>query len=102
LKQNETCAFIHSAILDTGPVMPTVRKSTGENPGTARLLEYTLGCSNRIKERHRRRRLNRENSVIILTADHGSPLTSKTKTANRGTHGTAETSDVTIPWIAWG
>jgi predicted AlkP superfamily pyrophosphatase or phosphodiesterase len=41
-------------------------------------------------------------SVIILTADHGSHDTQDKNGKTVGTHGSAETSDVTIPWIAWG
>jgi predicted AlkP superfamily pyrophosphatase or phosphodiesterase len=41
-------------------------------------------------------------SVVILTADHGSH-DAKDKTGKMvGTHGSAETDDVKIPWIAWG
>jgi arylsulfatase A-like enzyme len=41
-------------------------------------------------------------SVIILTADHGSHDI-KDKTGKiAGTHGSAETADVKIPWVAWG
>ena len=43
-----------------------------------------------------------DSSVIILTADHGSHDT-KNKAGNTvGTHGSAETVDVLIPWVAWG
>jgi predicted AlkP superfamily pyrophosphatase or phosphodiesterase len=42
------------------------------------------------------------NSVIILTADHGSHDFKDKDGVTRGTHGSAETADVTIPWIAWG
>lgn len=42
------------------------------------------------------------NSVIILTADHGSHDIKNKDGKIVGTHGSAETSDVTIPWIAWG
>ena len=41
-------------------------------------------------------------SVIILTADHGSHDFKDKDGITRGTHGSADTSDVTIPWIAWG
>jgi predicted AlkP superfamily pyrophosphatase or phosphodiesterase len=41
-------------------------------------------------------------SVIILTADHGSHDFKDKDGITRGTHGSAETSDVTIPWVAWG
>ena len=43
-----------------------------------------------------------KNSVIILTADHGSHDTKNKEGKTVGTHGSAETADVTIPWIAWG
>lgn len=43
-----------------------------------------------------------DSSVIILTADHGSHDIKDKNGIIRGTHGAAETSDVTIPWIAWG
>jgi len=43
-----------------------------------------------------------KNSVIILTADHGSHDTKNKDGKTVGTHGSAETSDVTIPWVAWG
>lgn len=43
-----------------------------------------------------------KNSVIILTADHGSHDTKDKNGKTVGTHGSAEASDVTIPWIAWG
>lgn len=42
------------------------------------------------------------NSVIILTADHGSHDFKDKGGITRGTHGSAETADVIIPWIAWG
>lgn len=41
-------------------------------------------------------------SVIILTADHGSHDIKDKDGNTRGTHGSAETPDVTIPWVAWG
>lgn len=46
-------------------------------------------------------------SVIILTADHGGhnvPEMKDGKETGRklGTHGSPDTSDVVIPWIAWG
>jgi len=43
-----------------------------------------------------------DSSVIILTADHGSHDFKDKDGNTRGTHGSAETSDVTIPWVAWG
>jgi predicted AlkP superfamily pyrophosphatase or phosphodiesterase len=43
-----------------------------------------------------------ERSVIILTADHGSHDVKNKEGKTVGTHGSAETSDVTIPWVAWG
>ncbi|MES1180757.1 MAG: alkaline phosphatase family protein, partial [Verrucomicrobiota bacterium] len=43
-----------------------------------------------------------DSSVIILTADHGSHDTKNKEGKTVGTHGSAETSDVTIPWVAWG
>jgi len=43
-----------------------------------------------------------DSSVIILTADHGSHDTKDNNGKTVGTHGSAESSDVTIPWIAWG
>lgn len=43
-----------------------------------------------------------DQSVIILTADHGSH-DSKDKNGNTiGVHGDARPEDVTIPWIVWG
>ena len=42
------------------------------------------------------------NSVIILTADHGSHDVKNSNGKIAGTHGSAETSDVVIPWVAWG
>lgn len=42
------------------------------------------------------------NSVIILTADHGSHDIQNKEGKTVGTHGNAETSDVLIPWVAWG
>lgn len=42
------------------------------------------------------------NSVIILTADHGSHDMRGRGGKMVGTHGSAETSDVKIPWVAWG
>ncbi len=42
-----------------------------------------------------------DSSVIILTADHGShDILKNGKTV--ATHGTAESVDVKIPWVAWG
>jgi predicted AlkP superfamily pyrophosphatase or phosphodiesterase len=43
-----------------------------------------------------------DSSVIILTADHGSHNIIDKDGKITGTHGTAETADVTIPWIVWG
>ena len=43
-----------------------------------------------------------ENSVIILTADHGSHNTKNAEGKTVGTHGSAESADVKIPWVAWG
>jgi predicted AlkP superfamily pyrophosphatase or phosphodiesterase len=43
-----------------------------------------------------------DQSVIILTADHGSHSIKNKEGKTLGTHGSAETSDVLIPWIAWG
>jgi predicted AlkP superfamily pyrophosphatase or phosphodiesterase len=42
------------------------------------------------------------NSVIILTADHGSHDIRSRGGKMVGTHGSAETADVRIPWVAWG
>ncbi len=41
-------------------------------------------------------------SVIILTADHGSHDIKNKDGKMVGTHGSAESVDVNIPWIAWG
>ncbi len=52
-----------------------------------------------------------ESSVILITADHGGHDRTEKENAERaargdsyqpGTHGSAETADVVIPWIAWG
>lgn len=52
-----------------------------------------------------------DSSVIIISADHGGHNRSQKENDDRkargesyqpGTHGSAETMDVTIPWIAWG
>jgi predicted AlkP superfamily pyrophosphatase or phosphodiesterase len=43
-----------------------------------------------------------ESSVIILTADHGSHDAKSKDGKTIGTHGSAESSDVKIPWVAWG
>ncbi|HTI99187.1 MAG TPA: alkaline phosphatase family protein [Dongiaceae bacterium] len=43
-----------------------------------------------------------DSSVIILTADHGSHDIKDKDGVTRGTHGSADTADVTIPWVAWG
>ena len=40
--------------------------------------------------------------VIILTADHGSHDVKNKSGQMAGTHGSAETADVLIPWVAWG
>jgi arylsulfatase A-like enzyme len=42
------------------------------------------------------------NSVIILTADHGSHDMKDQTGKTIGTHGSAEPEDVKIPWVAWG
>lgn len=42
------------------------------------------------------------NSVFILTADHGGHDAKDKDGKTVGTHGSAETADVKIPWIAWG
>jgi len=41
-------------------------------------------------------------SVVILTADHGSHDITNAAGKTVGTHGTAATADVEIPWVAWG
>lgn len=43
-----------------------------------------------------------DSSVIILTADHGSHDIKDKNGKIVGTHGSAETSDVKIPWVVWG
>ncbi len=43
-----------------------------------------------------------EESVFLLTADHGSHDERKEDGTLAGTHGSAETADVQIPWVAWG
>jgi predicted AlkP superfamily pyrophosphatase or phosphodiesterase len=43
-----------------------------------------------------------KSSVIILTADHGSHDTKDKDGKTIGTHGSPESDDVIIPWIAWG
>jgi predicted AlkP superfamily pyrophosphatase or phosphodiesterase len=43
-----------------------------------------------------------ENSVIILTADHGSHDIKNAEGKTVGTHGSAEPADVRIPWVVWG
>ncbi len=43
-----------------------------------------------------------DSSVMILTADHGSHDITTKDGKRVGTHNTAETADVKIPWVAWG
>ena len=43
-----------------------------------------------------------DSSVIILTADHGSHDTKNKQGKIIGTYGSAESSDVLIPWVVWG
>lgn len=43
-----------------------------------------------------------DSSVFILTADHGGHDVMNKEGRIVGTHGSADTADVTIPWIAWG
>ena len=49
-----------------------------------------------------------DSSVIILTADHGghdvgpAEVAGQPKKGITGTHGSAATEDVVIPWVAWG
>jgi bisphosphoglycerate-independent phosphoglycerate mutase (AlkP superfamily) len=52
-----------------------------------------------------------DSSVVIITADHGGHDRTPVENADRkahgepfqpGTHGSAESCDVVIPWIAWG
>lgn len=43
-----------------------------------------------------------KNSVIILTADHGGHDVKNKEGKIVGTHGSADTADVEIPWVAWG
>jgi len=43
-----------------------------------------------------------DRSVFILTADHGSHDVTDKEGHVRGTHGSAETADVVIPWVVWG
>jgi len=41
-------------------------------------------------------------SVIILTADHGAHDSKDREGRTVGNHGSAQTEDVLIPWVAWG
>lgn len=41
-------------------------------------------------------------SVIIVTADHGSHNAKNKEGKWLGTHGSADSADVIIPWVAWG
>lgn len=41
-------------------------------------------------------------SVILITSDHGGHDVKNKEGKMVGTHGSAETDDVVIPWIAWG
>lgn len=43
-----------------------------------------------------------EQSVFILTADHGAHDTKNKEGKTVGTHGDARPEDVLIPWVAWG
>jgi predicted AlkP superfamily pyrophosphatase or phosphodiesterase len=43
-----------------------------------------------------------DDSVFILTADHGSHDYKDANGNIRGTHGLPDAVDVTIPWVAWG
>ncbi len=43
-----------------------------------------------------------DNSVIILTADHGSHNIKNAEGKTVGTHGSADSVDVKIPWVVWG
>lgn len=43
-----------------------------------------------------------KSSVIILTADHGSHDVKNREGKTVATHGSAESVDVKIPWVAWG
>ncbi len=43
-----------------------------------------------------------DDSVIILTADHGSHDITNAAGKIVGTHGNATSADVEIPWVAWG
>lgn len=43
-----------------------------------------------------------EQSIFILTADHGSHDAKNREGKTIGTHGSAEREDVLIPWIVWG
>jgi predicted AlkP superfamily pyrophosphatase or phosphodiesterase len=43
-----------------------------------------------------------EQSIFILTADHGAHDTKNKEGKTVGTHGDARPEDVLIPWVAWG
>lgn len=43
-----------------------------------------------------------DESVIILTADHGGHDTRNREGETVGTHGSPDSEDVRIPWVAWG
>jgi predicted AlkP superfamily pyrophosphatase or phosphodiesterase len=43
-----------------------------------------------------------QDSVVILTADHGGHNVTSAAGETRGTHGSSKPEDVEIPWIAWG
>ena len=43
-----------------------------------------------------------ESTVIILTSDHGAHDVKNRQLKILGTHGSAESDDVLIPWVAWG
>lgn len=44
----------------------------------------------------------KNDSVIILTADHGGHNYTTSGLKTKGTHGSSKPADVEIPWIAWG
>jgi len=43
-----------------------------------------------------------DDSVVILTADHGGHNYQTSDGKTKGTHGSSKPEDVEIPWIAWG
>ena len=88
--------FIHFRDPDTvgheyGAESPEKMKSLADCDEALKTIKDAIGAAGLV-----------DTSVIILTADHGSHDIRNRQGKTVATHGSAESDDVLIPWVAWG